>query len=72
MNKDLENVLRTVGLILLGLFIFVVGVPLVLAAAGFTLLIVGKLFALAVFLIKLAVILAIVYLVLVAVRAALK
>ena len=72
MNKNIENVIRTVGLILLGLFIFVVGVPLVLATAGFTLVIVGKLFALAVFLIKLAVILAIVYLVLVAVRAALK
>ncbi len=72
MNKDVENVLRTVGLILLGLFVFVVGVPLVLMAAGFTLAVVGKLFALAVFLIKLAVIVAIGYLVLVGVRTALK
>lgn len=72
MQKDVENVLRTAGLILLGLFVLVVGVPLVLAAAGLTLGILGKLFALAVFLIKLAVFVAIGYLVLVAVRTLLK
>lgn len=72
MNKDVENVLRTVGLILLGLFVLVVGVPLVLMAAGFTLALVGKLFSLAVFLIKLAVVVAVGYLILVGVRSALK
>ena len=69
MKQESENVLRVVGLILLSLFVLAVGIPLVLVAAGFTLAVLGKLFMLAIFLIKIAVLLAIGYLLLVAVRA---
>lgn len=68
----MKDALRVVGIILLGLFILVVGIPLVLAAAGVTLHIVGFLFSLAVGLIKLAVVVAIVYLILVGIRAVLR
>jgi hypothetical protein len=61
--------LRIVGIILLGLFVLVVGVPLVLTAAG---VVVGTVIGLAVLLIKVAVTLAVVYLVLVGIRALLK
>lgn len=69
--------MRVVGLILLGLFVMVVGIPLVLAAAGITfagitLHIFGFVFGLAVGLIKLAVIVAIGYLALVGIRALLR
>ncbi|HWS56688.1 MAG TPA: hypothetical protein VN228_21310 [Pyrinomonadaceae bacterium] len=67
--KDMKDVLRIVGIILLGLFVFVVVVPLVLGAVG---IVVGTVIAVAVSLIKLAVVLAVVYLVLVGVRALLK
>lgn len=67
--KETNDVLRIAGMILLGLFILVVGVPLVLAAAGVTLGIVGMVFGLAVGLIKLAIVVAIIYLVLVGIRA---
>jgi hypothetical protein len=70
--KEAKDVLRIVGVILLGLFVLVVGVPLVLAAAGVTLGIIGFLFHLAVMLIKLAVVVAIGYLILVGVRALLR
>jgi hypothetical protein len=70
--KETKDVLRIVGIILLGLFVLVVGIPLVLAAAGITLHIVSSIFGLAVWLIKLAVVIAIVYLVLVGVRAMLR
>jgi hypothetical protein len=70
--KDAKNVLRITGIILLGLFVLVVGIPLVLAAAGITLHVVGFVFSLAVGLIKLAIMLAIIYLVLVGIRAALR
>jgi hypothetical protein len=70
--KEAKDVLRIVGIILLGLFVLVVGVPLILAAAGITLHLVGFVFGLAVALIKLAVVVAIVYLVLVGVRALLR
>ena len=72
MKQEVETVFRTVGLILLGLFVLVVGVPLVLVAAGFTLALLGKLVMLAIFLIKLAVVLAVGYLILVGARAFLK
>jgi len=67
--KDTKEMLRIVGIILLGLFVLVVGVPLVLMAAG---IVVSTVIGLAVLLIKVAVTLAIVYLVLVGVRALLR
>ena len=70
--KEAQDVLRIVGVILLGLFVLVVGVPLVFAAAGVTLGILGFLFGLAVALIKLAVVVAIGYLILVGIRALLR
>lgn len=70
--KDAKDTLRVVGIILLALFVLVVGVPLVLAAAGITLHIVGGIFWLAVGVIKLAVVIAIGYLILVGIRAMLR
>jgi hypothetical protein len=67
--KDVKDMFRIVGIILLGLFVLVVGVPIVLMAAG---IVVTTIVGLAVLLIKVAVTLAIVYLVLVGVRALLK
>ena len=58
---DATNVLRVIGIILLGIFVFAVGIPLVMAAAGITLGIIGILFSIAVLVIKLAVVIAIVY-----------
>jgi uncharacterized membrane protein len=67
--KDARNVLRIIGMILLGLFVFAVVLPLALKVVGITLaIIVG----LAVLLIKVAVTLAIGYLVLVGIRALLR
>jgi hypothetical protein len=70
--KDATDVLRIVGIILLGIFVFAVGVPIVLTAAGITLGILKILFGIAVLVIKLAVIMAIGYLILVGVRAVLR
>ena len=70
--KDAKNVLRIVGMILLGLFVFTVGVPLVLKLAGLTFGIITILIGLAVLLIKVAVVLAIGYLVLAGIRALLR
>lgn len=70
--KEKNDFLRIAGIILLGLFILVVGVPLVMAAAGITLGIVGMVFGLAVGLIKLAIVVAVIYLVLVGIRALLR
>lgn len=70
--REAKDVLRVVGVILLGLFVLVVGIPLVMAAAGITLGIIGFLFDLAVMLIKFAVVVAIGYLVLVGIRALLR
>jgi len=70
--KDAKNVLRVVGMILLGLFVLMVGVPLIATLAGVTLGIIGSLIGLAVLLIKIAVVLAILYLILVGVRALLR
>jgi hypothetical protein len=67
--RDTKEMLRIVGIILLGLFVLVVGVPLVLGAAG---IVIVTIVSLAVLLIKVAVTLAIVYLVLAGVRALLK
>jgi hypothetical protein len=70
--KNAKDTVRVVGIVMLCLFVLVVGVPLVLAAAGITLSILGFITALAIGLIKLAVVLAIVYLVLVGIRALLR
>jgi hypothetical protein len=70
--RDAKDVLRIVGMILLGVFVFAVGVPLVLTVAGVTLGVIKFLILLAVLLIKVAVILAIGYLILVGIRALLR
>jgi hypothetical protein len=70
--KNAKDTVRVIGIVMLCLFVLVVGVPLLLAAAGITLSILGFVTALAIGLIKLAVVLAIVYLVLVGIRALLR
>ncbi|HEU4594448.1 MAG TPA: hypothetical protein VFS10_04700 [Pyrinomonadaceae bacterium] len=65
----MKNTLRVVGILLLGLFVLVVGVPLLLAAAG---IIVSSVISIAVLLIKVGVTLAVGYLILVGVRAMLR
>lgn len=70
--KDARKAVRVVGIILLCLFVLVVGGGLVLAAAGVTLGILHIIIILAVGLIKLAVVLAVVYLALVGIRAILR
>jgi hypothetical protein len=67
--REMKNTLRVVGILLLGLFVLVVGVPLVLAAAG---IIVSSIIGIAVLLIKVGVTLAVGYLILVGVRALLR
>lgn len=67
--RDMKNTLRVVGILLLGLFVLVVGVPLLLAAAG---IIVSSIISIAVLLIKVGVTLAVGYLILVGVRALLR
>jgi hypothetical protein len=63
-------------MVLLGLFVFIVAVPFVLTlvfkAVGVTLTLIGFLISLAVLLIKVAVVLAIGYLILVGIRALLR
>jgi hypothetical protein len=61
-----HNALRVIGIILLGLFVLVVGIPLIGAAVG---LVLGTVAAIAILLIKLAVVLAVGYLVLAGIRA---
>ena len=67
--KYAKDIIRIVGMILLGLFVIVVVVPLVFAAVGIA---VAALVKLAVLVIKVAVTLAVIYLVLAGVRALLK
>lgn len=67
--SNAKDLLRVVGIILLGVFVLAVGIPLVLAAAG---IIIGGVIGIAVSLIKIAVVLAVGYLVLVALRAILR
>lgn len=67
--KDVKDMLRIVGIILLGIFVLAVGVPLVFAAAGVVL---GGIIGITVSLIKIAVVLAVAYLILVGLRAILK
>jgi hypothetical protein len=70
--KDVKNVMRIVGIILLGMFVLVVAIPLVLTAAGVVLAGVGAVIGIAVALIKLAVLVAVGYLILVGIRAVMK
>lgn len=70
--KDAKNVLKIVGMIFLGVFVFAVGLPLVLTVAGVATTIISFLIGLAVALIKIAVVLAIGYLILVGIRALLR
>jgi len=70
--KETKDVLRIVGMVLLVLFVLAVGVPLVLAAAGVALGILGFLISLAVMLIKVAIAVAIIYFIVVGIRALLK
>jgi hypothetical protein len=70
--REAKDVLRVVGVILLGIFVFAVGVPLVFTLAGVTLGVIGFLVGLAVMLIKVAVVIAIGYLILVGIRALLR
>lgn len=74
--KDTKDVLRIVGMVLLGVFVFVVVVPFVLTLVfnlvGITIGIIGFFISLAVLLIKVAVVLAIGYLILVGIRALLR
>ena len=67
--KNAGNVLRIIGMILLGIFVFAVVLPLLLKVVGITL---GFIIWTAVLLIKVAVTLAIAYLVLVGIRALLR
>ena len=74
--KDAKDVLRIVAMVLLGVFVFFVVGPFVLALVfnlvGITVGIIGFFISLAVLLIKVAVVLAIGYLILVGIRALLR
>jgi hypothetical protein len=70
--SEAKSVLKVAGMILLGIFVVSVGIPIVMAAAGVTLGVLGFLFHVAVIVIKVAVTLAIGYLILVGVRAMLR
>ena len=59
----MNKVLKSAGMVLLGLLVLIVGLPLVLVAAGIVLSAVGFVFGLAVALIKLGVLVAIGYLI---------
>jgi hypothetical protein len=67
--KEATDVLKIVGMVLLALFVLAVGVPLVLALAGVVL---GFLVTLAVWAIKIAIVMAVVYLIVVGIRAVLR
>jgi hypothetical protein len=67
--KDGKDILRIIGMILLGVFVFFVVLPVALKLVGITL---GIIIGLAVLLIKVAVTLAIGYLILVGIRALLR
>jgi hypothetical protein len=70
--KDATDVIRIIGMILLAIFVIAVGIPIVLTAAGITLGIIKILFGIAVMVIKLAIVVAIGYLILVGIRAILR
>ena len=66
--KEAKDILRIAGLVFLTIFVIVVGGHLLMAAVGITLAV----FGLAVFLIKVAIGIAIIYLILVGIRALLR
>jgi hypothetical protein len=68
----MNNLFKLIGIIALGIFALIVGLPLLLAAAGIVLGSIGMAIGLAIALLKLAVIAAIGYLILVGVRALLR
>ncbi len=70
--KDATDVIRIVGMILLAIFVVAVGIPIVLTAAGIPLGIIKILFGIAVMVIKLAIVVAVGYLILVGIRALLR
>ena len=70
--KEAKDILRIAGLVLLTIFVIVVGGHLLMAAIGVTLGIASLVFALAVFLIKVAIGIAVIYLILVGIRALLR
>lgn len=70
--KDATDVIRIIGMILLAIFVIAVGIPIVLTAAGITLGIIKILFGIAVLVIKLAIVVAVGYLILVGIRALLR
>jgi hypothetical protein len=70
--KDATDVIRIIGMILLAIFVIAVGIPIVLTAAGITLGIIKILFGIAVLVIKLAIVVAVGYLILVGIRAILR
>lgn len=70
--KEATDIFRVVGIILLAIFVIAVGIPIVLTAAGLTLGLIKILFGIAVFVIKLAVVIAVAYLILVGIRAILR
>ncbi|HLM55344.1 MAG TPA: hypothetical protein VK422_04400 [Pyrinomonadaceae bacterium] len=67
--RDSKDILRVVAMVLLGLFALTVVLPLLLSAVG---IVVGTVTFVAIKLIKLAVVLAVIYLILAGVRALLK
>ena len=70
--KEAGDIFRIVGIVLLVIFVLAVGIPLVLAAAGVALSIIGMLVGLAIMLIKVAIVVAIIYLIIVGIRAVLR
>lgn len=70
--KEAKDIFRIVGVVLLAMFVLVVGIPLVLTAAGIVLSGIGAIIHVAVALIKLGVVVAVGYLILVGVRAVLR
>ncbi len=70
--KEAKDILRTVGIVFLGIVVFIAVAPLALKLIGITFGIIGVLIWLAIALIKLAVVVAIGYLVLVGIRALLR
>jgi hypothetical protein len=69
---DVKSALRMVGMILLAVFVLSVTIPLVFKAVGLTFAIIGFLVWLAMQLIYVAVVIAILYLLLVGIRALLR
>ncbi len=67
--RETKDILRVVAMVLLGLFALTVVLPLLLSAVG---IVVGTVTFVAIKLIKLAVVLAVIYLILAGVRALLK